>query len=131
MKKITHTEMFQNILIIVIVLLSYLLCRITRLEDQKKWIQMAMAGMALLAFTCLILNRKTAKDKIWIIIVLGMILRIGYMLYTPCNVRSHDLWEITSEANGHAGYLLRLLETGKLPDSNTLQLYQQPLFYLM
>ena len=130
MKKITHTEMFQNILIIVIVLLSYLLCRITRLEDQKKWIQMAMAGMALLAFTCLILNRKTAKDKIWIIIVLGMILRIGYMLYTPCNVRSHDLWEITSEANGHAGYLLRLLETGKLPDSNTLQLYQQPLFYL-
>ena len=130
MKKIIRTEMFQNVLITAAVVLSYLLCRLFRVDIQKGQIQLVMLGMFFAAAVCLILNRGGNEKEIRVILVLGMVFRIGYMLYTPCNVRSHDLWQIDAEGLGHAGYLLRLLENGKLPDSNAVQLYQQPFFYL-
>lgn len=73
------------------------------------------------------------KEQILIvyIMVLGCIMRIGYMLYTPCNIRSHDLGELSQEASGHAGYILTLIETGHLPTKNSNQLYQQPFYYIV
>lgn len=63
-----------------------------------------------------------SKKTIKCIILVGFIMRIGYMLYTPCNVRSHDLWNFTVDSGGHAGYILNILE-GNLPQSNLLQYY--------
>lgn len=68
----------------------------------------------------------TKKKQInWnrIILYIGITLRILYMLYTPCNVRKHDLGTIEPGANGHAGYILTLLE-GHLPESAEAQFYQ-------
>jgi nitrate reductase NapE component len=36
------------------------------------------------------------------IIFIGLVMRIGYMLYTPCTVRFHDLKEISIESDGNA-----------------------------
>lgn len=75
----------------------------------------------------------TKKKQInWnrIILYIGITLRILYMLYTPCNVRIHDLGTIEPGANGHAGYILALLE-GHLPESAEAQFYQQPLYYIL
>ncbi len=95
---------------------------------------MAAALVAALAMTGVYAwKNPTKRDNALLMLVLfsGIVLRIGYMLYTPCNVRSHDLWGILIEEKGHAGYLLRLIVNGQLPESYELQLYQQPLFYLL
>lgn len=59
---------------------------------------------------------------------IGMLMRVGYMLYTPSTIRSHDLGTISSLGSGHAGYILQLLEGG-LPASNMGQYYHPPLFH--
>lgn len=70
------------------------------------------------------------KFMIILVITLGIIIRIGYMLYTPCTVRSHDLWLLDANSSGHAGYLLNLIQRGRLPESNVRQFYQQPFYYI-
>lgn len=67
------------------------------------------------------------------IILCGFILRIGYMLYTPCNVRSHDLGELELGPNdyGHAAYILKLMIYKHLPLTNDIQFYHPPLFYFL
>lgn len=72
----------------------------------------------------------TIEKLISAIIWSGCILRIGYMLITPCTLRGHDLFELTADSTGKAGYLLRLVTEGRLPESYALQLYQQPFFYI-
>lgn len=54
-----------------------------------------------------------------------------YMLETPVTQRGHDLFELDSSAPGKAGYLLRILQEHRLPESYVLQLYQQPFFFLL
>ncbi|MGN0436181.1 MAG: ArnT family glycosyltransferase [Wujia sp.] len=66
-----------------------------------------------------------------IAIILGVIMRIGYMLYTACDERLYDLGGFNTEDCGHAGYILTLSEYHRLPDSNEIQYYQQPMFYIM
>lgn len=53
------------------------------------------------------------------------------MLETPVTQRGHDLFELDSSAPGKAGYLLRILQEHRLPESYVLQLYQQPFFFLL
>lgn len=67
----------------------------------------------------------------FIILAFGAILRFLYTLYTDCQVRSHDLWYLSPEYPGKAGYILYIFENGSLPDSYALQFYQQPLFYVL
>ena len=61
------------------------------------------------------------------IIVMGIIMRIGYMLYTPFELRGHD---IGLGACGHADYIINLIE-GRLPDTNRYQFYHPPLFHFL
>ena len=122
MRKWLQSELAQNISITLVVVLAYLFCRSSGLSVQKERIQMIMLVILTIGFIYLIWNKQTIEKNIWLIIILGMVLRMGYMLYTPCNVRSHDLWEIDVNGMGHAGYLLKLLERGRLPESNALQL---------
>ncbi len=67
------------------------------------------------------------KRFITAITVMGVIIRIGYMLYTPYSVRGHD---IGLYEGGHADYILSLMG-GSLPDSNVYQLYHPPLFHFL
>lgn len=95
--------------------------------------EMAAAFVLILsAAGCLAVRQKWERETAAVraILLLGMTMRIGYMLYTGCNVRAHDLWGFERDSGGHAGYILTILQTGKLPETNYKQYYQQPFFYL-
>lgn len=65
-----------------------------------------------------------------LITVAGMIMRIGYLLYTPYTYSTHDLGKLTAEHGGHLSYLLNIIQR-RLPASNDYQFYQQPFFYIL
>lgn len=77
-------------------------------------------------------KREYEKSLLFLIIAIGIVMRIGYMLYTPAGVRSHDFgdWSVGGNS-GHANYIAFLLEKGTLPDSNTYQFYHPPLFHML
>ncbi|PHV70181.1 hypothetical protein CS063_11935 [Sporanaerobium hydrogeniformans] len=64
------------------------------------------------------------------ILFIGFVMRIGYMLYTPCTVRPHDLKALSIDSNGNAAYILTILN-GHLPISNEGQFYHPPLYYVL
>ena len=72
----------------------------------------------------------TEEQLVVLLLCMGILMRTDYMLYTACDLRSHDLWEMDVNSYGHASYLLQVME-GHLPETNTVQLYQQPLFYIL
>lgn len=135
MKKINSSEALQYITMALIPVVFYIIERITGLDGKRGIIKGLMVICLLMAVGSLVVKwrHKELTDKyiIGIIIFMGVVMRVGYMLYTPCNVRAQDLWEIDVNANGHAGYVLRLIENKALPDTNRTQLYQQPLFYFI
>lgn len=64
-------------------------------------------------------------------IAAGLVMRIGYMLYTPFNIRSHDLGDVTPDGYGHAAYILKLMVNHKLPETNWIQFYHPPLYHFL
>ena len=134
-------EWLEEIYIIIIVLISYLLARATGILGNEHLIHTAMMLFLILVSIALLRQiwsgrksgtvRNRYNDGIYAVMIMGIVMRIGYMLSTNCNVRSHDLWEIDPTGTGHAGYLLQLLTKHQLPDTNSLQFYQQPLFYIL
>lgn len=64
------------------------------------------------------------------VLFLGFVMRIGYMLYTPCTLRVHDLKAISIDSDGNAAYILNILE-GHLPETNGGQFYHPPLYYVL
>ncbi len=79
-----------------------------------------------------LLTQKKNKEEILLqtVVLIGLTMRIGYMLYTPCTIRQHDLGLLSIQGEGHAGYILHLLE-GRLPNSNDIQYYHPPLFHAL
>ena len=67
------------------------------------------------------------KKIILSIIMIGIILRTVYILYTPIDVRQHD---VESDV-GHIAYIETIYKTGKLPESNKWQFYHQPLHHII
>lgn len=119
----------------VCVCLCYLVGRISGLHADRMMVQLIMimllSGLVSYVFFKK-LNGTLTENKITSALVFaGCIMRIGYMIYTPCNIRGHDLWEIDVNSFGHAAYILNLMELGSLPQSSEIQLYQQPFFYII
>ena len=42
--------------------------------------------------------KKEQNASIRLILCIGLCLRIFYLLYTPCEIRSNDFWEIRSDS---------------------------------
>lgn len=95
------------------------------------WIMAGVLPLAVVWFLWPRTRQETWDEKVFqALIAAGIILRVGYMLYTGCTTRGHDLRDIDLSSGGHAAYLLTLIRQGQLPQSNELQFYQQPFFYL-
>lgn len=113
----------------------YMICRFLGINENRRVIQsiMFIAITVVLLRDCIIWKKGdwTTKSAIESVILIGFIMRIGYMIYTDIVIRNHDLYSIKSSSFGHAGYLLTLMETGKLPQTNDVQFYQQPFFYMI
>ncbi len=73
------------------------------------------------------IKKYDSKKIIVSIVLIGLILRISYILYTPIKVRQHD---VIGEYENFA-YITEIYKTGKLPNSNTWQFYQQPLHHII
>ena len=69
------------------------------------------------------------KDIILIIMILGILIRAMYIVYTPITERQHDVYSINDQ--GHLGYIYTIYQTGKLPNTNSIQFYHPPLFHLI
>lgn len=67
------------------------------------------------------------KDIVLIIMILGILIRVMYIIYTPITERQHDVYSINDQ--GHLGYIYTIYQTGKLPDTNSIQFYHPPLFH--
>lgn len=76
-------------------------------------------------------NKLDTEQIIGILILAGFVMRIGYMLYTPIQTRSHDLGDLSTDGYGHAAYILTILKKHRLPDSNMIQFYHPPLFHAL
>lgn len=125
--------------ILLLVMLSYLFCRGFNLQmGNIKYVRalnllFQITGLFLLIKECF---RKEGKEGYTegqiagLILMMGICMRVVYMLYTPCDVREHDLWKLELSARGHASYILHMLQ-GKLPQDNIVQFYQQPLYYML
>ena len=74
-------------------------------------------------------KKLTARRFVVLVLVAGLALRIGYMLYTPASVRQHDTF--TKNFDGHEAYAWTIFSTGKLPSSNAYQFYHPPLNALL
>lgn len=100
---------------------------------QTAMILLLAADVLLCGALCIRKQEREERLRILLsgILSAGMILRIGYMLYTPAWVRGHDVGSMHTEGGGHAAYLLTLLETHGLPQSKSGQFYQQPMYYLL
>lgn len=113
-----------------------MLCRLAANFSGNTWvIQLLMSG-CLIAAICKGLWEKekgllTYESAIKKIVFMGMVMRIGYMLYTGCTIRSHDLGDLDINGYGHAAYILKLMEQGHLPETNQIQFYQQPFYYFI
>ena len=59
--------------------------------------------------------------------IIGIILRTCYILYTPITARQHDM----ENEVGHLAYIETIYETGRLPNHNKWQFYQQPLHHII
>ena len=67
------------------------------------------------------------KDKVLIIIfVLGIIIRVFYLSYTPYDTRTHDV------VGGHLDYIKYLIEHKNVPSSTDCwECFQPPTYYVI
>ncbi len=70
-------------------------------------------------------KRLTAGRILFVMLLAGYLLRVGYMLYTPANCRQQDTF--SKNYDGHEAYAWTIFSTGKLPTSNAYQFYHPPL----
>jgi dolichyl-phosphate-mannose--protein O-mannosyl transferase len=74
-------------------------------------------------------SKKKIEAALVFIILAGIILRFGYMLYTPFYIRGHDVMKYGSV--GHLEYINHIYTTGKLPATNKGLFYHPPLEHVL
>jgi 4-amino-4-deoxy-L-arabinose transferase-like glycosyltransferase len=95
--------------------------------DAGVMLVMALLLILLLGAGLFLLSRRrmTAGRLAFLLIAAGIVLRFGYMLYTPFYIRGHDVGSYTGY--GHLAYIYRLFSLEGLPASNGGQFYHPPL----
>jgi len=117
------------------IFILYLVFHGLGLDHNLKLIQLIMQiSILLVLIRYLYSENKFSLDNphlITSIILLGCIMRIGYTLYTHCNVRQHDIGDLIPDGYGHASYILKLMLYHQLPNTNQIQFYHPPLFHIL
>lgn len=106
-----------------------------KLDQNIHLIQSLMLLVTIILVASFLFHSKKTKFQFanlnFLIILLGFLMRIGYMLYTSCLLRCHDFGDLSLENFGHSNYILELLINKRLPNSNTIQFYHPPLFHIL
>lgn len=92
---------------------------------------LALIAIVVVSIIYIIYSMQTTKYNfksiICLIMVIGVILRTMYIIYTPITMRQHDVESLDS--NGHLKYIYTLYSEGHLPTTNEWQFYHPPLFH--
>lgn len=123
-------------LIFLLPCVMYIIVQSAEISAEPIHISMAvLLGADALLCMGLCAKKKKRTERLSIILAgilfAGLVMRIGYMLYTPAWVRGHDVGSMRTDGGGHGAYILTLLEEHQLPQSKSGQFYQQPMYYLL
>lgn len=94
----------------------------------KFFLALVLAALAGAALFLHVRGRLPAGRAGLFFLAAGMVLRFGYMLYTPFYVRGHDITTYTDY--GHLAYIRRLYDMQSLPASYAGQFYHPPLAHM-
>lgn len=98
-----------------------------------KWIKAGMAillaGLWIRAALWYFRGRLGSSRLLMAAFASGLVLRIGYMLYTPYTLRGHDVGELTGYQN--AGYIATIFLHGRLPSTNIGLFYHPPVAFFL
>lgn len=75
----------------------------------------------------------TTTNLVFTLFIVGVFMRVLYILYTNIDVRQHDSYGLLSN-DGHLGYILSILENNALPQGDvreTWQFYHPPGHHLL
>lgn len=79
-------------------------------------------------------QKKLQKEEALLVFIMcvGIIMRVGYTMYTPWYLRGHDLGNLSTDADatGHCAYILHLFQW-ELPSTNEYQFYHPPLYHFL
>lgn len=108
-------------------------CSVEQTEERGMFARavgvLAFVGIGV-AFAVLAIKKQLSVQKIvFLLLLLGLVLRLAYMLYTPANMRQQDTY--TSRDYGHESYAWLLFSKGKMPSTNDYQFYHPPLNALL
>lgn len=133
MKETSTGSTAALILSIIIPIILFIAVYGSGIEGSTSLIESFMrAGMAVTLIGAFAAYRMKKTDgytaAMCAVCAMGIILRTGYMLYTPYQVRGHDVGYLGE--CGHLDYIATLM-SGRLPASNDYQLSHPPLFHML
>lgn len=74
-------------------------------------------------------HKLDARGLLILVIIAGVVMRFGYMLYTPVFVRGHDVG--SPGGYGHYAYIATIYNTFHLPQSDNGQFYHPPIEHIL
>ena len=86
-------------------------------------------SLAVFAAAAFYYKKISYKHVVLIILLIGLILRIYYVLCTPYSVRQHDFYELGDK--GHYEYIYKIFTDWQLPDNFGNQFYHPPLHHFI
>lgn len=127
--------LFPYINIFLFVTVLFVVVYKLELQNHVRMIQGCMLAGILFLLTAFsfhsMRNGFSWKAAVRIAVIIGFIMRIGYMLYTSYETRSIDLGDSNLEGYGHAAYILKIMFNRQLPETNWVQFYHPPLFHFL
>ncbi len=93
-------------------------------------VMLACVGVCAALSLVVVFQKRFPKWESWIVLILiaGLVLRVGYMVYTPMGLRGHDV--VGFGESGHLDYIYQIVTTGRLPQAYDYQFYHPPLNYI-
>lgn len=87
----------------------------------------AVFSIGVFAATAWHYKKLTTSEVITAVLIIGLIIRIYYILYTPYTIRQHDV----SGDGGHYDYIRYIFTEWRLPDTYKQQYYHPPLHHFI
>lgn len=96
-------------------------------ERVVRVVMLGCVGVCAALALVVLLQKRFSKWETWIVLILiaGVVLRTGYMVYTPMGLRGHDV--VGFGESGHLDYIYQIVTTGRLPQAYDYQFYHPPL----
>lgn len=129
------TDMAPYVLLAIVSMALFLLFTQLKLinnPDRVQPIMIAALVGALVVFVMFSLIKGwNWRYGILLLLCMGIIMRLGYTLYTYYLVRGHDTGSLQSQDYGHVYYLWQVFYHHSLPETYLNQGYQPPFYYLV